>query len=72
MFPESAPRNQAEKEKPTDLPDADETLDRSGSGTNYSVGVLEDGVIKQVDYSSRSPDEARQACLISVWLWLKE
>jgi len=31
------------------------------NGTNYAVGVLEDGVIRLGDYSYRSPDEARQA-----------
>ena len=45
----------------TDLPDADETRIEVENGTNYAVGVLEDGVIKLVDYSYRSPDEARQA-----------
>jgi hypothetical protein len=45
----------------TDLPDADETRIEVEGGTNYAVGVLEDGVIKLVDYSYRSPDEARQA-----------
>ena len=41
--------------------DADETRIEVEGGTNYAVGVLEDGVIKLVDYSYRSPDEARQA-----------
>ncbi len=45
----------------TDLPDSDETRIEVEGGTNYAVGVLEDGVIKLVDYSYRSPDEARQA-----------
>ena len=45
----------------TDLPDADETRIEVEGGTNCAVGVLEDGVIKLVDYSYRSPDEARQA-----------
>ena len=45
----------------TDLPDADETRIEVEGGTNYAVGVLEDGVIQLVDYSYRSPDEARQA-----------
>ena len=44
-----------------DLPDAEETRIEVEGGTNYAVGVLEDGVIKLVDYSYRSPDEARQA-----------
>ncbi len=45
----------------TDLPDADETRIEVENGTNYAVGVFKDGVIKLVDYSYRSPDEARQA-----------
>jgi hypothetical protein len=45
----------------SDLPDADETRIEVEGGTNYAVGVLEDGVIKLVGYSYRSPDEARQA-----------
>jgi hypothetical protein len=45
----------------SDLPDADETRIEVEGGTNYAVGVLENGVIKLVDYSYRSPDEARQA-----------
>ncbi len=45
----------------TDIPDANETRIEVEGGTNYAVGILEDGVIKLVDYSYRSPDEARQA-----------
>jgi hypothetical protein len=44
-----------------DLPDANETRSEVEGGTNFAVGVLEGGVIKLVDYSYRSPDEARQA-----------
>ena len=39
----------------TDIPVADETRIEVENGTNYAVGVLEDSVIKLVDYSYRSP-----------------
>ncbi|HET6844921.1 MAG TPA: hypothetical protein VFK06_25040 [Candidatus Angelobacter sp.] len=45
----------------SDLPDAEETRIEVEGGTNYAVGVFEDGIIKLVDYSYRSADEARQA-----------